>query len=80
MYTGLNDGRIIKFNDTSFTTVIRLGSPPYDNCGKNTCTMCISSLIPRHWDLMLENETSESSLFKLVLDYRVFFIQLICIF
>ena len=33
IYTGLVDGRIIRFNDTSYTTIIRMGSPPYDKCG-----------------------------------------------
>ena len=35
MYSGLADGRIIKFTDDSITTVARLGSPPYDRCGKS---------------------------------------------
>ena len=35
MYTGLADGRVVRFNDTDITTVLRLGLPPYDRCGKN---------------------------------------------
>ena len=34
MYTGLNDGRIVTFNDTDITTVLHMGPPPYDKCGK----------------------------------------------
>ena len=34
MYTGLNDGRIVTFNDTHITTVLHMGPPPYDKCGK----------------------------------------------
>ena len=36
MYTGLHDGRIVLFNDTHMTTVMRVGPPPYDKCGKLT--------------------------------------------
>lgn len=34
MYTGLNDGRIVTFNDTDITTILHMGPPPYDKCGK----------------------------------------------
>ena len=36
IYTGLSDGRIIRFDSglKAYTTVQRLGEPPYDKCGK----------------------------------------------
>ena len=34
MYTGVADGRVVRFNDTHYTTVFRMGSPPFDKCGK----------------------------------------------
>lgn len=33
-YTGLRDGRVIRFTDNKVETVVRMGSPPYDNCGE----------------------------------------------
>ena len=41
MYTGLADGRIVVFNDTGYETVVRMGQPPYDQCGKRS-----NALIP----------------------------------
>lgn len=36
IYTGLGDGRIIRISKdlSSYSTVVRTGDPPYDNCGE----------------------------------------------
>ena len=34
MYTGVSDGRIVRFNDTHYTTVATMGPPSFDKCGK----------------------------------------------
>ena len=36
VYSGLADGRIIRFDQecVTYTTVARMGKPPYDKCGK----------------------------------------------
>ena len=35
LYTGLGDGRVVRFTDTQVETVVRLGQPPYDQCGEH---------------------------------------------
>ena len=34
MYTGLADGRVIWFNDTSFETVVKMGDLPLEKCSE----------------------------------------------
>ena len=34
MFTGLGDGRVIRFTDRNIETVVRLGPPPYGRCGQ----------------------------------------------